>query len=175
MKSVIFNATLVAGIATLVALGGCSRSSEVQTVTKPTTEEFVSPGKGSAPVTLSHHFDAKPAVGTPLALELVLMNDHGLPMQLEISADDGLAVVPQFNRTASSGQSIVVDLLPQAEGRYYVNVIARVGTDKRGQAKVFAIPVQVGAKGVVSKATRATVSPDGERLIRMKAQDKPVE
>lgn len=165
---------MIASLAAVFALSGCSSSTEVKSSATLTTstEGFVSPGKGQAPVTMSYYLTEKPQVGAPISMELVFNNDRNEPMQLEISADDALAVNRQSGRSIRPGESVVVELLPQAEGRYYVNVIARLGALNQGQARVFSVPVQVGAGGIVKTAEKASVGPDGERLIRMRAQEK---
>lgn len=175
MKFLTLSATLVSSLAILISLGGCSNSSEVKTAIVVEPGGFVSPGKGGAPVSMSHHLGGKVAVGETTALELVFKNDQELPMLLEISADEALVVERQSARQVNSGQSVVLNLQPRAEGRYYVNVIARMADGANSQAKVYSVPVQVGSGGIVSTAGKATVSPDGERLIRMRAQEKPTD
>ena len=177
MKTVTIGAAAIAGIALLAGLGGCNRASDAQAPKTIHEAEFVSPGKAMAAVSMTHQFSAKPAIGERLMLELVFAADRNDSINdtisLEIHADDALAVRPQIGRSINSGETVVVDLLPQAEGRYYVNVIARLGTGSHTKARVFSVPVQVGKGGYVSTSQKATIGPDGERLIRMQAQEKP--
>ena len=71
-----------------------------------------------AAMTMTHSFSAAPAVGQPMELELVFAAGQDGMMQLEIHADDALAVQNQVGRSVGQGERVVVDILPQAEGRY---------------------------------------------------------
>jgi len=172
MKTVTINATVIASIVLLVGFTAYSGQTEAPAVTKAVDQGFTSPGKGNAGLTMTHSLSATPAVGQPLALELVFAATHNDTMELQINADDALAAGPRVSRRVSGGESVVVDLVPQAEGRYYVNVIARVGSGDGARARAFSVPIQVGKGSYKSSAKKATVSPNGERLIRMQAQEK---
>ncbi len=172
MKTATFATTVIAGITMLLGSGGCGSSGDAAIASTASEQGFVSPGKATAAVSMTHQFSAEPAIGVPTALELVFAAGRNDALSLEIHADDALAVKPLTDRSITSGETVVVDLLPQAEGRYYVNVIARLGTGSQARARVFSVPVQVGKGTYTSTAQKATTSPDGERLIRMQAQEK---
>ena len=172
MKTVTINAIVICTIVLLLGFGSYSSQPEASVPTKTDTIGLSTFGKATAPVTLAHSLSATPAVGQPLQLSLMLTVSRYDAMRLEISSDAALATLARSSRIVRSGDNVVVDLLPQSEGRFYVNVIAHVGDGKNAQSRVFSIPVQVGKGSYKSTKQKATVSPNGERLIRMQAQEK---
>ncbi|MBT8132664.1 MAG: hypothetical protein KJO35_10375, partial [Gammaproteobacteria bacterium] len=134
------------------------------------TSEYVSPGKISAGITMTHRLEGDLAVGQPVELELSFSTLHAKLLDLDIRADEALAVPTQRVHGLEAGNPVRMTLVPQTEGRFYVRVLARVGEGKNARARAFSVPVQVGKGGPLKTAKKATRSPDGELLVRMRSK-----
>lgn len=126
-----------------------------------------SPGKAVAPIDVSHRLLGKPAVGAAIELELQPRARHGGRLLVEVNAA-GLGLVSPLRREVDSGGALLLTLIPESEGRHYVNVLVREsGTNTA--ARVVSIPVQIGSVAV-GKLSRASETPAGERIVRLPAR-----
>lgn len=124
-----------------------------------------SPGKRVAAIDVSHRLSAKPAVGMPVELELTFSAAGTETLDIEINVPAALALTGEATRKrVAVGEPVILELLPQSAGRFYVNAVARM-TDREAAPRVVSIPVQVGV--MTRSASKAQRSASGELLIIM--------
>jgi len=178
--------TLILGLfisITCVSLVACSDESPASgSTTKPAaavaSNRSRSPGKPSAPISLEYEVLGRPIVGLPVAINVRInaAQDAG-PVAVQYSINDTSALRFQEGQVErlrivdpadDSMQQVAV--IPQREGRLYVNVSAEVETPGGTLIKSMAIPIQVG-----SAPQQPTINgelqegPDGETVISMPA------
>lgn len=115
-------------------------------------DEPVSPG---GPVQISHRVVGTPIVGQPLSIDLSLKSmGAAAPLRVDYRINDGSALVfaeQQVKTTTAlpDSQSLIaeqqVTVVPQREGRLYLNVSVGIETDMGMSSTVMAIPIQVGS------------------------------
>ena len=150
-----------------VALTACSNGDEagapVQVAVDTGAPEVTFEPKGLArephtpfaPVRLEYKILGKPTVGQPVAIDLKIQSNMGpqaVNVNYRITDSSALVlgeaqlpnveVLPDPGESFSSQQVIVV---PQREGRLYLNVACDVKTPDGLMSTVQAIPIQVGA------------------------------
>jgi hypothetical protein len=140
----------------------------------------MSAGKPSAPITMDYEVLGKAFVGLPVAINIRVRatQDTG-PIFVQYSINDASALLFQegqveqrqySDRSDLDMQQVVV--VPQREGRLYINVSAEVQTPSGTMIKSMAIPIQVGnAPGQPQTNGELKVGPDGETVISMPAQE----
>ncbi|MGI9203511.1 MAG: hypothetical protein ACR2Q3_05855 [Woeseiaceae bacterium] len=146
----------------------------------PGTGKFneASPGKPGAPVDISYEVVGNAFVGVPVAINIRFEATDG-PLDVKYSINDTSAVLFQDGQVeqleivdpgVGSVQQITV--VPQREGRVYVNVSVEVPADFGTMIRSIAIPVNVGT------ATKETTingelkqGPENETVISMPAQE----
>jgi len=114
-------------------------------------------GKTSAPVDLKYDLSAKPTLGEPFEIELVFQ--PRLPadtLEIELTGMPGLVVGQQgvfkFEKVqAQTPYTQKVTVQADADGTYYVNVIARMITQVQTEVRTFSIPVVVGTAPAEAK------------------------
>ena len=116
------------------------------------SEDPVSPG---APVKIAHSLVGTPVVGQPLAINLSLTSMRGVvPMAVEYRINDTSAMrfpeqqvrAATVSPDAATLEAIQqVTVIPQREGRLYLNVSVGVESDTGTSSTVMAIPIQVGS------------------------------
>jgi len=112
----------------------------------------VTPG---APYRISYRIVGTPVVGVPVTVDLSIESLRGSrPVNLDYRLGDSAALLlgdsqpasvslePAANETVFRQQVIVV---PQREGRFYLNVAASFDTEDGTMSTITAIPVQVGS------------------------------
>jgi len=143
----------------LAACGGDKASNEQQAAVLSEEHKHamishdpVSPG---APVKIAHSLVGTPVVGQPLAINLSLTSMRGVvPMAVEYRINDtsALSFPEQQVRAATVSPDAAtleavqqVTVIPQREGRLYLNVSVGVESDTGTSSTVMAIPIQVGS------------------------------
>lgn len=139
-----------------------------------------SPGKPSAPVTIHYEVLGKAVVGLPVAINIEVRGtraDVG-PVSVSYSINDRSALMFQEGQVQrleiaalrdTSMQQVTV--VPQREGRLYVNVSAEVQTPGGAMIKSMAIPIQVGSAPEPARSdAEAKEGPDGETVLSLPAQ-----
>ena len=175
----------LAAIAT-ISLGACggetasnSSESSAGAVSRDAGGVSRSPGKPTAPISIDYEVLGKPIVGLPVAINIEVHSSQDLgPANVQYSIDDTSALLFQegqvqrldnmeFAELASQQLAVV----PQREGRLYVNVSAEVQTPGGSMIKSIAIPIQVGSSPNRPAINGELVEgPDGETVISMPAQ-----
>ena len=137
-----------------------------------------SPGKPSAPISLEYEVLGKAIVGLPVAINVRInaAKDSG-PVTVQYSINDSSALRFQEGQVerlaiadAAGNNMQQVAVVPQREGRLYVNVSAEVETPGGTMIKSMAIPIQVGSAPQQPQINgELQEGPDGETVISMPA------
>lgn len=141
-----------------------------------------SPGKPSAPISMKYEILGNPVVGQPVAINVEVRSTSGNhPVTVRYSINDSSALVFQqgqverlqttakAEKTASQQQLAVI---PQREGRLYVNVSAEIQTADGMMIKSMAIPIHVGNAPAKPEINGELVEgPEGETVISMPAKE----
>jgi hypothetical protein len=123
---------------------------------KPSVDTFVSTVvKPGSPYSVSYRIIGTPIVGSPVTVELQVESNQGTqPLNLEYRINDATSMVLGESQPATvrmefaaneSAFTQQVTIIPQREGRFYLNVSASFETADGTMSTVTAIPIQVGA------------------------------
>lgn len=157
----------IASLLACSAYAGAGCADKDKSTVAAAKASVVSPGKRVAAIDIGHRLSAKPAVGKPLQLELVVDSRTATEFDLAVKlppAVSGDAL--QYDRRVAAGEAVTLELVPLAEGRHYVSVIASpVG--RGGAPRVISVPIEVGTVAAL-KAAAPQRAADGELLIRMR-------
>jgi hypothetical protein len=137
-----------------------------------------SPGKPTAPIQISYEVIGNAIVGVPVAINVVITADQG-PVNVEFSITDGSALMFQSGQVErleivdpSSGSVQQIAVIPQREGRVYLNVSAEIQATDGLNIRSMAIPINVGSAaqkaGVNGEILRG---PGGEPVVSMPADE----
>lgn len=125
-------------------------------------------GDVPAPVTFDYEIMGTPVVGIPLSINVKVSSALDQPIHMNYRINDttslkfadaqaeSVSLVPIGGDAFSSEQ---VTVIPQREGRLFLNIAAEIETDAGRTSRVMAIPIQVGT-------IRATPKVDGELTTR---------
>jgi len=141
-----------------------------------------SPGKPSAPISMRYEILGNPIVGQPVAINVAVRSTSGNhPVTVQYSINDSSALVFQAGQverlqvSANAEKSPTqqqLAVIPQREGRLYVNVSAEIQTAEGSMIKSMAIPIQVGSAPEKPEINGELVEgPDGETVISMPAKE----
>ncbi|HEX2139118.1 MAG TPA: hypothetical protein VHG33_05340 [Woeseiaceae bacterium] len=142
-----------------------------------------SPGKPSAPVDIDYDIVGVPIVGHPVNIDLAVSSTQGdAPVKLTWHVlDTGSLSFPEsqlrevsLRVNARQAQTRQVTVVPQREGRLYLNVTAEVETADGAMLKSMAIPIQVGsAPGQQQQEQNGEVKQDsdGETIVSLPADE----
>jgi len=149
---------------------------------KSAAEPRASAGGPSAPINLDYEIMGTPVVGLPLSINLKISSALDRPIRVNYRINDTtslafsdvqsetVSVVPIGDEAFSAEQ---VTVIPQREGRLFLNVSAEIDTELGRMAKVMAIPIQVGAFRAAPQVNgELTTDEEGEALISMPAQEE---
>ena len=185
----------LAAFTLLLSLGACNEGSDnsasvestpAAVTSKPAAtaseSRSASPGKPSAPISMKYEILGNPVVGQPVAINVEVRSTSGNhPVTVKYSINDSSALVFQAGQVerlqttanaekSASQQQLAV--IPQREGRLYVNVSAEIQTADGLMIKSMAIPIQVGSAPEKSEINGELVEgPDGETVISMPAKE----
>lgn len=141
-----------------------------------------SPGKPSAPVDIGYRVLGTPLVGQPVAIELTLASPlAGQQLRLSYFINDSESLRFADSQPREIELSIDADegsaarqvtVVPQREGRLYLNVTAEIETEIGFLLKSMAIPLSVGyAEGEPAVNGRLEQTADGETVVSMPAAE----
>jgi len=112
-------------------------------------------GKPGAPFRVSYDVVGTPIVGSPVTVNLRVSSALGSqPVTVSYRINDASAMAFHEAQPASveiapgANEDFVIQqvtVIPQREGRLYLNVATSVNTDEGSQSSAVAIPIQVGA------------------------------
>jgi hypothetical protein len=141
-----------------------------------------SPGKPTAPVSIRYDVVGNAVVGQPVAINLQVSTtvpDQAVTLHYRTN-DSSAMLFPESQAMRiemnaapdDSPRMQQVSVIPQREGRLFLNVSAEVQTENGMMFRSVAIPIQVGAGSrapAVNGEIRETA--DGEQVISMPASD----
>ena len=122
----------------------------------------VATSKTSAPVDLKFDVLSKPVAGQPFEIELAFLPRLAADtLEVEVTGIAGLTVASggaaRFEAVAAGSRHVAkVTVQADADGIYYVNVVARMVTKVQSEARTFAVPVVVGTVAPAQKAEPVT-------------------
>lgn len=150
---------------------------------KPQHNADRSPGKPSPPIKIDYSIIGKPVVGQPVEIDVQVSSSVAV-QSLRVSyqvMDEATLFFPDTQAREMIYTDIADDdirkqrvtVVPQGEGRAYLNVLVEVDTEFGLFTKTAAIPIQVGT--VLAKPRlNGTLQTDeqGEAIISMPAQEE---
>jgi hypothetical protein len=185
---------LLISTVSLVAISGCGGGNDSASIdtaapvaaapSKPAPNAGVtmSPGKMTAPVSISYQVVGNPVVGQPVAVNLLLTSSRDdQPVTLRYRANDASSMLfpddqanaVQLSVGRNEAQRVQqVTVVPQREGRLYLNVSAEVQTDNGSMFRSLAVPIQVGsAPADLARNGELKETAEGEQVISMPAEE----
>lgn len=135
-------------------------------------------GKPRAPISIEYEIIGNAIVGQPILINVAVISSQG-PVELSYAINDKSAVMFQSGQVErmqipdpSSGSTQQLAVVPQREGRVYVNVSAEVQTPGGSMIRSLAIPIKVGeAPEQATAPGEVKEAPDGETVISMPAEE----
>ena len=138
--------------------------------------------KPSAPISIDYEIIGTPVIGIPLSINVKVSSTLNQPVRMNYRIIDTTSLM-FTDAQAQSISLILVDseafateqvtVVPQREGRLYLNVSAEIETELGMMAKVMAIPIQVGSlQPSLPLNGTITIGEDGEALISMPAKEE---
>ena len=138
--------------------------------------------KPSAPISIDYEIIGTPVIGIPLSINVKVSSTLNQPIRMNYRIIDTTSLM-FADAQAQSTSLILVDeeafateqvtVVPQREGRLYLNVSAEIETELGMMAKVMAIPIQVGSlQPALPLNGTITIGEDGEALISMPAKEE---
>lgn len=136
----------------------------VQNKTAPRADGFTPMAAKSnhSGVSLAYQIEGTPEVGKPLTIRLQVASKA--PALVTLRSSEGLASITPDAIDVPAGASAehTVTVVPQAQGRFYLNVFSAAN----GRSSASAIAVQVGNQTAQFKPTgKLQVAPSGERVM----------
>jgi hypothetical protein len=137
-----------------------------------------SPGKPTAPISIEYDVVGKAVVGQPLGVNLRVSSkrpDQPVTMHYRIN-DSSAMVFPESqaqrielgSAADDSPRAQQVTVIPQREGRLFLNVSAEVQTENGTMFRSLAIPIQVGARSAAPAVNgEIQTTPEGESVVSM--------
>jgi len=137
-----------------------------------------SPGKPTAPIDISYEVIGNAIVGSPVSINVIVTSAAG-PVNVQYSIVDSSAMMFQTGQVQrleiadpSLGNVQQLSVIPQREGRVYINVSAEIQAPDGLRIRSIAIPIKVGRAPVEASVNGEVVEgPDGETVISMPAQE----
>lgn len=138
-----------------------------------------SPGKPTAPISISHDWLQAPAVGRDLALELEIGSARALcGIRIAVTGGDGLVVdaASAVTRVASlaAGETHTFEprVLAADAGTHYLDVSVTAVVDGAEQTRSISIPVRLGSAADTGDDAVRDARP-GERVRSLPAEERP--
>jgi hypothetical protein len=122
---------------------------------KTAAQPGTSPGKPGAPIQIDYRIVGVPVVGQPVTVELDVRSSLAvaeLRVSYQVLDEAGLflpetqareALLTGFGEGEQRSQRVTV--IPQSEGRYYLNVMVEMDTPEGLMGRAASIPIQIGS------------------------------
>lgn len=159
-----------------------TRTAPENPVAEKSADEPASPGKPTAPISIDYTVTGTPIVGQPLNIDLQVTSTlSDRPITLNYDVVDATALLfpeAQVKRVSlgmvdelrPAGEQVTV--VPQRDGRLYLNVTAEIETESGTLLKSMAIPIQVGsAPPELDENGELMEDADGDAILSMPADD----
>jgi hypothetical protein len=133
-------------------------------------------GKPGAAVEIRYEFSSKPAVGTPMELQIAFVPHAGVDsMDIAVSGMDGVTLSGTLNASFAEVESSkpymhTVSVLPDRAGVYYLSVVVTTQIGNSNLSRTFSIPFSVGNVPAQQKAAPQTDA-SGQPVQPAKAQE----
>jgi len=124
---------------------------------KPESSYDGTVAKPGAPFSVSYKVIGTPIVGSPVTIDLLVTSTLGSqPVTVSYRINDASAMMfheaqpAEVEMAPAANEDFIaqqVTVIPQREGRLYLNVGASVETDNGSMSSMMAIPIQVGLGG----------------------------
>jgi len=143
-----------------------------------TMARAVGDGKPGAAVDLHYEFAAKPEVGVPLELQLVLVPRVAVgSLSATIAGMDGVTVAgdlrPSFeNVEPGKTYEHTVTLLPERAGVYYITVAVTSTIGGASVGRTFSIPFIADAQAPAQRKAEPPQDASGQPIESMKAEER---
>ncbi len=145
-------------------------------------DEQTSPGKPGAPITIAYKVLGSAIVGQPVSIELEISSSiTDRPIAVSYHIDDSASMLfpesqarrMEVRLTRGDGPAArQVTVVPQREGRLYLNILAEVETGDGMMIKTMAVPISVGAGAAAPEVNGELVEgPDGEVVLSLPAEE----
>jgi hypothetical protein len=170
----------------LTACGDAGDSNGTATLAANTKEELKvtaasSPGKPSAPISFRYEVQGTPIVGQPVAVNVFVTSSiNDAPINVFYRVNDASSMLfPESQALATKfvpeaddqPRSMQITVIPQREGRLYLNVSAEIETADGTMLKTTSIPIQVGSAPPELEVNGELVeTEEGETVISMPAE-----
>jgi len=170
----------------LTACGDASNSNDAGTAAASSKKESkviatVSPGKPSAPISFRYEVQGTPIVGQPVAVNVFVASSvRDAPINLFYRVNDASSMLFPESQALTTKfvpevedppRSMQITVIPQREGRLYLNVSAEIETADGTMLKTTSIPIQVGsAPPDMDKSGELVETEEGETVISMPAE-----
>jgi len=164
--------------------GDAGNEAPVSRAATEPVEVATSAGKPSAPLSIDYAIIGTPVVGQPVSINLEVSSSlRNRPVTLNYRINDARnltfpeaqaqrVALAAFGDTDRVSQQVTV--VPQREGRLYLNVYAEVETAEGTLLKSVAIPIQVGRAPAQPQTNgEPRQGPDGETVISLPAEETP--
>ena len=186
---IIMNRAKILALSTAVALAACGGNEQQAAVdtdeavekdvpavaAKPAPTYDGTVAKPGAPFSVSYKIIGTPIVGSPVTIDLRVTSTLGShPLQVSYRINDASAMMfheAQPSKVAmapADNEDFVlqqVTVIPQREGRLYLNVGASVDTEEGSMSSMMAIPIQVGSGGrVLQEQGEVQLDENGEAI-----------
>ena len=138
--------------------------------------QAVGNGKPGAAVLIRYDFSSKPAVGTPMELQIAFVPQAGVDaLEIAVSSMDGVTLSGPLTATfpdvvPSKPYMHTVSVLPDRAGVFYLTVVATTQIGNSSLSRTFAIPLSVGNVQPKQKPVPQTDA-SGEAIQPAKAQE----
>jgi len=144
----------------------------------PGASGATSPGKPTAPISISYEIMSRPIVGQAVQINVKVSSAKG-PVTVRYSIVDGSALMFQNGQVErleiadpSEGGINQLAVIPQREGRLYVNVSAEVQTPGGPMIRSMAIPIKVGSAPQTPTINgELKEGPGGETVVSLPADE----
>jgi hypothetical protein len=185
-----------AAVIICVLLVGCQQGQDENSATKMPDTAAVSgestsvideglarsPGKPTAPVSIRYNIIGSAVVGQPVSVNLEIDSsepDQPVTMQYRINDSSALLFAESQPQRVDLGAAPdagpllqQVTVIPQREGRLYLNVSAEVETVNGTMFRSLAVPIQVGTRKTAPTVNgELQETADGEAVISMPAEE----
>jgi hypothetical protein len=194
MKQISLFAVFFLGLAALAACSNgeiedaaasaeqAAEQSDAAVPRKPEYKQQRQDVKIGAPFRFDYKIVGTPVVGYPLPIELTVTSTLGdEPITVSYAINDTTALAfpeaqpASVNVSPADGQDFIaqmVTVVPQREGRLYLNVSASVETEEGSRSMVMALPIQVGKGGRVDLQENGELATDeqGESIRSLPAK-----
>lgn len=162
--------------------GDAATATDSASESKPPRDVETSAGKPSAPIRIDYAVIGNAVVGQPVSINLEVSSTvRDTPIALNYRINDARNLrFPQAQPERVSLGALgdgerareQVTVVPQRDGRLYLNVSAEIETEGGTMLKSMAIPIQVGRAPSQQQANgELTEDGDGEAVISMPAEE----